>query len=171
MGEIVPGVAVIAVVFADRTPLPLAEVGAPFLPGNVRLARVVQPLLLGDIHHWGHVVPPLCGQMTGPTLAGRGNALLWDQGPRPDGPRAPGGGVPSVHDVDAPADLLDDREAAGLELLLSLGRQGPGDPEREAAVIGAAARLARRRRRELRRARRQRALRPAMRRARPGSPA
>ena len=34
-----------------RTPLPLAQVGSPFLPGNMRLARVVQPLLLGDIHN------------------------------------------------------------------------------------------------------------------------
>jgi len=54
MGEIVPGVAVIAVVLADRTPLPLAEVGAPFFPGDVCLARVVQSFLLGDIHHGVH---------------------------------------------------------------------------------------------------------------------
>src|SRR2546425_7197103 len=58
MVEIVPGVAVIAVVLADRPPLPLAEVGAPFLPGDLRLARLVQPLLLGDIHQRGHCLPP-----------------------------------------------------------------------------------------------------------------
>ena len=49
MGEVVPGVAVVAVVLADRAPLPLAEVGSPLLPGDVRLARLVQPLLLGDV--------------------------------------------------------------------------------------------------------------------------
>src|SRR5438093_4322694 len=54
MGEIAPGVAVIAVVLADRTPLPLAEVGAPFLPGDLRLARLVQPFLLSDIHQRIH---------------------------------------------------------------------------------------------------------------------
>ena len=32
VGEVVPGVAVFAVVLADRAPLPLAEVGSPFLP-------------------------------------------------------------------------------------------------------------------------------------------
>src|SRR5882724_4021798 len=59
MGEIVPGVAIFAVVLADRTPLPLAEVGSPLLPGDVRLARLVQPLLLGDIDQRIHVLPPL----------------------------------------------------------------------------------------------------------------
>ena len=34
MCEIVPGVAVVAVVLADRAPLPLAEVRSPFLPGD-----------------------------------------------------------------------------------------------------------------------------------------
>ena len=29
-----------AIVFAHRTPLSLAQVGSPFLPGNLRLARV-----------------------------------------------------------------------------------------------------------------------------------
>src|SRR4051812_120803 len=50
MGEIVPGIPVVAVVLADCAPLAFAQVGSPFLPGDVRLARVVQPLLLGDIH-------------------------------------------------------------------------------------------------------------------------
>src|SRR6185503_9480521 len=49
VGEVVPGVAVVAVVLADRAPLPLAEVGPPLLPGDVGLARLVQPLLLGDV--------------------------------------------------------------------------------------------------------------------------
>ena len=48
MGEIVPRVAVFAVVLADRPPLPLAEVGAPFLPGDVRLARLV-------LASWGYL--------------------------------------------------------------------------------------------------------------------
>src|SRR3981189_3305215 len=54
MGEAVPGVAVIAVVLADRAPLPLAEVGAPFLPRDLRLSRLVQPFLLSDIHRRVH---------------------------------------------------------------------------------------------------------------------
>ena len=49
MGEIIPGVAVLAVVLADRAPLPLAEVGSPFLPRDSRLARVIQPLLFRDV--------------------------------------------------------------------------------------------------------------------------
>ncbi len=48
--EVVPGVAVRAVVLADRPPLPLAEVGPPLLPGDPRLAGLVQPLLLGGVH-------------------------------------------------------------------------------------------------------------------------
>ena len=47
--EVVPGVAVVAVVLADRAPLALAEVRSPLLPGDLRLARLVQPLLLGDV--------------------------------------------------------------------------------------------------------------------------
>jgi hypothetical protein len=51
--EVVPGVSVRAVVLADRPPLPLAEVGAPLLPGDSRLAGVVEPLLLGGVHDPG----------------------------------------------------------------------------------------------------------------------
>jgi hypothetical protein len=51
--EVVPGVTVRAVVLADRPPLPLAEVGAPLLPGDSRLAGVVEPLLLGGVHDPG----------------------------------------------------------------------------------------------------------------------
>src|SRR3984893_16282664 len=54
MSEIVPGVAVVAVVLPDRTPLSLAEVRPPILPWDVRLPRVVQRLLLSDIHHGVH---------------------------------------------------------------------------------------------------------------------
>ena len=55
--EVVPGVAVVAVVLADGAPLPLAEVRPPLLPGDVRLARLVQPLLLGDVNQRVHVMP------------------------------------------------------------------------------------------------------------------
>ena len=51
--EVVPGVAVLAVVLADRPPLPLAQVGSPLLPGGPRLAGVVQPLPLGAIDDAG----------------------------------------------------------------------------------------------------------------------
>src|SRR4051812_47990642 len=51
MGEVVPRVAVAAVVFADRTPLPLAEIGTPLLPRHAGFPRIVQPLLLDDVHH------------------------------------------------------------------------------------------------------------------------
>src|SRR5215203_4492872 len=50
MGKIVPGVAVGAVVLADRAPLPLAEIRSPFLPRDLRLACLVQPPLFSDVH-------------------------------------------------------------------------------------------------------------------------
>src|ERR1700730_11721460 len=40
--EIIPCIAVLAVVLADRSPLSLAEVGAPLLPGHAVLARFVE---------------------------------------------------------------------------------------------------------------------------------
>jgi hypothetical protein len=46
VGEVVPGVAVRAVVLADRPPLALAQVGAPLPPGHSGLARLVEALLL-----------------------------------------------------------------------------------------------------------------------------
>src|SRR6266478_5122307 len=48
-GEVIPGVAAFAVVLTDRTPLPLAQVGSPFLPRDSRLARLVQALLFRDV--------------------------------------------------------------------------------------------------------------------------
>ena len=45
MREIVPRISVLTVVLADRPPLPLAEIGSPFLPRKSGLARFVQPLL------------------------------------------------------------------------------------------------------------------------------
>src|SRR5512134_3827252 len=53
MGEVIPGVAVFAVVLADRAPLPLAQVRPPFLPRDSRLARIVQAFLFSDIREPG----------------------------------------------------------------------------------------------------------------------
>src|SRR5262249_24097598 len=47
MGEIVPGVAALAVVLADGPPLSLAEVWSPPLPGDVLGADLVQTGVLG----------------------------------------------------------------------------------------------------------------------------
>src|SRR4029077_15065607 len=59
VGEVIPGIAVIAIVFTDRAPLPLAQVGSPFLPWDSRLARLVQAFLLSDIDNVsGHFSPP-----------------------------------------------------------------------------------------------------------------
>ena len=50
MREVVPGIAVFAVILADRAPLPLAQVGPPLLPGDLPFARLVQPLLFRHVH-------------------------------------------------------------------------------------------------------------------------
>src|SRR5277367_3811150 len=47
MREIVPGIAVLAVVFADGAPLPLAKVGTPFFPRNLGLVAFSQASALG----------------------------------------------------------------------------------------------------------------------------
>ncbi len=39
VGEEIPGVAPLAVVLANSPPLPLGQVGSPFLPGNILLPR------------------------------------------------------------------------------------------------------------------------------------
>jgi hypothetical protein len=49
VGEEVPGVAVLAVILAHGTPLALAQVGSPFLPRDLRLARLVQAFLFCGI--------------------------------------------------------------------------------------------------------------------------
>ena len=46
VGEVVPGVAVRAVVLADRAPLALAEIGAPLLPGDSAVPRGFKARLL-----------------------------------------------------------------------------------------------------------------------------
>src|SRR5581483_463449 len=49
VGEVVPGVAVLAVVLADSAPLSLAQIGAPLLPGDAGFPGVVEALLFGDV--------------------------------------------------------------------------------------------------------------------------
>src|SRR5262249_48379740 len=44
VGEVIPRVAVLTVVFTDRTPLPFAEIRAPFAPGGAA-ARLLEPFL------------------------------------------------------------------------------------------------------------------------------
>ena len=59
MGEVVPRVAVVAVVLADRPPLTLAQVRSPLLPGDPRLAGFVQAPLLRHVHDCrSHHNPP-----------------------------------------------------------------------------------------------------------------
>ena len=48
MAEIIPGVAVRAVVLAHRPPLPLAEIGAPFPPGLLLFPGFAQAIMLGS---------------------------------------------------------------------------------------------------------------------------
>jgi hypothetical protein len=49
VAEVVPRIAVLAVVLAHRAPLPLAQIGPPLLPGDSRLPGVVETFLLGDV--------------------------------------------------------------------------------------------------------------------------
>ena len=56
VGEVVPGVAVVAVVLAHRAPLPLAQVGSPLLPGNAARLRLVEPFLLRVFAHYSFSV-------------------------------------------------------------------------------------------------------------------
>ena len=48
--EVVPGIAVIAVVFAHGSALLLAEIRAPLLPRNALLTGIVQTFLLGNFN-------------------------------------------------------------------------------------------------------------------------
>ncbi len=54
MGEVVPGVAVFTVVFANGAPLSLTKVRSPFLPWNTLLTSSIQPFLFGyfNIVQW-----------------------------------------------------------------------------------------------------------------------
>src|SRR4029453_3291523 len=49
--EVAPGIAVLAVVLADGAPLPLTEVGAPFLPRRAGFPRLVQAFLFRNVQH------------------------------------------------------------------------------------------------------------------------
>ena len=51
VSEVVPGIPVVAVVLAHRSPLALAQVGAPPLPCSAAFARLVEPLLLRVLTH------------------------------------------------------------------------------------------------------------------------
>src|SRR6516164_9048535 len=46
VGEVVPGVAILAVVFTNRTPLSFAEIGTPLLPWNVAFTCFIKASLL-----------------------------------------------------------------------------------------------------------------------------
>src|SRR6516162_413837 len=48
MSEIVPRIPVLAIIFPNRTPLSLAQIGSPFLPRDTCLTRSVQAFLLGS---------------------------------------------------------------------------------------------------------------------------
>src|SRR5262249_33914280 len=61
--KIVPGIAVLAVIFTNRTPLPFAEVGYPHLPGYVGFAGFIQALLfrsIGELGSHGKSLLPWC---------------------------------------------------------------------------------------------------------------
>src|SRR5258705_3757515 len=49
VAEVVPGVAVRAIVLPDRAPLPLTKVGAPLLPGDSFFTSFIQPFLRSGI--------------------------------------------------------------------------------------------------------------------------
>src|SRR5262249_44213212 len=51
MREVIPGVTVVAVILPHRPPLPLAQVWAPFTPGHVSFARLLQALVLFGARH------------------------------------------------------------------------------------------------------------------------
>ena len=80
VGEIVPRIAVAAVILAHRAPLAFAEVRSPLLPRHAVLARLVQTLLFGGI---GNLHSNLVRQCSPPVL-NRGSSVLPD-------PAAPGG--------------------------------------------------------------------------------
>ena len=56
--EVVPGVAVLAVVLADRAPLPLAQVRAPLLPRDPLLPASFEPPLFGGCRRTPDPSPP-----------------------------------------------------------------------------------------------------------------
>src|SRR5262249_49335922 len=68
MAEVVPGIAIVAVVFAHGAPLALAEVGAPLPPQDATLPRLREALHLGPDSFDGaglcvHLVTPFCADL------------------------------------------------------------------------------------------------------------
>src|SRR5262249_38636919 len=53
MRKVVPGIAIIAVIFANRPPLPFPEIGTPLLPGHMGLAGCIQTLLFRSFDELG----------------------------------------------------------------------------------------------------------------------
>ena len=51
VAEVIPGVAVVAVIFAHGAPLAFAEIGPPLLPRSVRVAGFFETLLFGVRFH------------------------------------------------------------------------------------------------------------------------
>src|SRR5262245_28637814 len=51
MREVIPGVAVVAVILPHRPPLPLAQVRAPFAPGRMLFPRLLQARVLMGARH------------------------------------------------------------------------------------------------------------------------
>src|SRR5262245_6180498 len=58
MAEVVPGIAIVAVVFAHGAPLALAEVGPPLPPQDATLSRLREALLLRRARCCRHRVAP-----------------------------------------------------------------------------------------------------------------
>src|SRR5258705_11255886 len=62
MAEVIPGVAVFAVIFPDCAPLPFAQIRSPFFPRGVRVARCFEALCF--LVHAGFRVRNNTGTMT-----------------------------------------------------------------------------------------------------------
>src|SRR5215467_15982462 len=72
MAEVIPGIAIGAVVFAYGAPLALAEVGPPFAPQDATLPRLREALLLRRARCCRHRVAPFfrASVGAGPTYFG-----------------------------------------------------------------------------------------------------
>jgi hypothetical protein len=51
MGEEIPCISVLTVILTHRSPLPLGQVGAPLLPGNVLLPSLRKPIFFFAFTH------------------------------------------------------------------------------------------------------------------------
>ena len=63
VGEIIPGVAAFAVVFADRAPLALAEVRPPFFPGSLAVAGGFEAEMFGGHGFLAMFEGPMSGKV------------------------------------------------------------------------------------------------------------